>query len=407
MRKIHHESIGFTLLLGVIGTLPPFSIDMALPALSQIAASLGTRYNATALTLSLFMAGFSVAQLLFGPLSDRFGRRPILLLGCLLFTVASFACAMAHHIESLLVARFLAGCGAGAGMVLVFAIVRDLFDGIRGRTKLSYITLVVGIAPMIAPIIGALVLEIGNWRLIYGLLGTGGALLTLTLTLGLAESSKSSDREAIHPHNILSGYCRVFSHPTARAYILINGLSFGCMFAYVTGSSFAMMTLYGLSEQHYSMAFGATALSILSGSFISGKLSERHYSEHIPLTCGLIVATVCGSLLAALVYTSPIPFPVFLGLCIATTFGYGIIAPNAAHGAMHPLPEIAGVAGASLGFTQMASASLASFAVAYFSDGTSAISMTTTMAACAVLALTTYLLGIVQFHKKQMALSNR
>jgi hypothetical protein len=138
----------------------------------------------------------------------------------------------------------------------------------------------------------------------------------------------------------------------------------------------------------------------------TGKLSEHHYSEHIPLASGLIIATMCGSLLATLVYTSPIPFSVFLGLCIATTFGYGIIAPNAAHGAMHPLPEIAGVAGASLGFTQMASASLASLTVAYFSDGTSAIAMTTTMAVCAALALMTYLLGILLTDKKQMALSN-
>jgi MFS transporter, DHA1 family, multidrug resistance protein len=394
MAKIPPESVFFTILLAAIGTLPPFSIDMALPALSQIAESMHTSYGSTALTLSVFMGGFSAAQLLFGPLSDRYGRRLMLLVGCILFTLASFACAFAQNIESLLAARFLAGCGAGAGMVLVFAIVRDLFDGIRGRTKLSYVTLVVSVAPMIAPIIGALILEIADWRVIYAILGTGGGILTVFIYFGLLESLRNKNPNALKFMNILKSYLRVLGHREACAYVLINGLSFGCMFAYVTGSSFAMMHIYGLSAHHFSLAFGSTALSILTGAYVSGKLSERHVSEHILLTFGLLVSAIGGITLAMLVYTGNINFSMFLMLCVVTTFGYGVIAPNAAHGAMHPMPEIAGIAGATLGFFQMAGASLASAAVASFSDNTTAFAMTGTMASFAFVALAVYFFAI-------------
>lgn len=394
MRRIPPESFVFTLLLAALGTLPPFSIDMALPALSQIAAAMSSSVGTVTLTLSFFMAGFSLAQLVFGPVSDRFGRRPTLLVGCFLFTVASFACAIAPNIELLLLARFIEGCGAGAGMVMVFAMVRDSFEGMKGRTKLSYVTLVLNVAPMIAPMIGAWVLHFGNWQMIYATLGVGGALLTLWVFFGLGESLKNSDSAALQTSQLLHNYGRIFRHREASSYMLINALSFGCMFAYVSGSSFVMMQLYGLSADQYGLAFGSTALSILFGSFVSGKLSERHVSEHVPLALGLLLSLVSSAALCGLVLNGTPSFPVFLSLCIVSTFGYGIIAPNAAHGAMHPMPEIAGVAGASLGFLQMAGGTVASALFAQLCDDKTAWSMTGTMVLCAALSLSIYVFRI-------------
>lgn len=394
MRRIHTESFVFTLLLAALGTLPPFSIDMALPALSQIAEALSSSVGTVTLTLSFFMAGFSLAQLVFGPVSDRFGRRPTLLVGCFLFTVASFACAIAPNIEFLLLARFIEGCGAGAGMVMVFAMVRDSFDGMKGRTKLSYVTLVLNVAPMIAPMIGAWVLHFGNWPMIYATLGIGGAVLTLWVFFGLGESLKNSDSAALQTSKLLHNYGRIIRHREASSYMLINALSFGCMFAYVSGSSFVMMQLYGLSADEYGLAFGSTALSILLGSFVSGKLSERHVSEHVPLTLGLVLALVSSTALCGLVLNGTPSFPAFLSLCIVSTFGYGIVAPNAAHGAMHPMPEIAGIAGASLGFLQMAGGTVASALFAQLCDNTTAWSMTATMVTCAAISLAIYVFRI-------------
>lgn len=188
--RLQPHSIGFTLLLGGLGTLPPFAIDMALPALTQIGIALQSAMGNVLLTLSFFMAGFSLAQLAFGPVSDRFGRWPTLVVGCSLFSVASIACALAPTIEFLLVARFVEGCGAGAGMVMVFAMVRDLFEGPQARTKLSYVTVVLNVAPMIAPAVGAALLSIGDWRLIYWALGVAGASLGFVqMTVGSLTSA--------------------------------------------------------------------------------------------------------------------------------------------------------------------------------------------------------------------------
>lgn len=390
MRRIHPESFVFTLLLATLGTLPPFSIDMALAALSQIAESLNSTVGTVTLTLSFFMAGFSLAQLVFGPVPGRFGRRPTLLVGCFLFTVASFTCAMAPNIELLLLARFIEGCGAGAGMVMVFAMVRDSFEGMKGLTKLSYVTLLLNVAPMI----GAWVLHFGNWQMIYATLGISGAVLTLWMFIGLDESLKNSNSAALQLGQLLHNYGRIFRHREASSYILINALSFGCMFAYVSGSSFVMMQLYGLSADQYGLAFGSTALSILFGSFVSGKLSERHVSEHIPLTAGLVLSLIGSAALCGFVLNGGASFPLFLALCIVSTFGYGIIAPNAAHGAMHPMPEIAGIAGASLGFLQMAGGTVASALFAELCDDKTAWSMTGTMLLCAALSLAIYMFRI-------------
>ncbi len=400
MRRIHPETLAFTLLLGALGALPPLSIDMALPALGHIAASLHRSIGDVTLTLSLFMAGFSSAQLLFGPLSDRYGRRPVLLAGCGLFALASLACAVAPSLESLLAARFAEGCGAGAGMVMVFAMVRDLFDGHRARTKLSYVNLVLGVAPMIAPTLGAWILALLPWPAIYTTLAAGGLALTLAVWLGLAESLPTPDPGALDLGRVAANYRRVLGHRLAFGYILINGLAFGCMFAYVSGSSFLMIQLLGLSAGRYALTFACTALGIMAGAFLSGQLSHRHVSATVPLGLGLGGAALGSGLLAVLTLTGAPSVALFLPLLVLTTLCYGLIAPNAAHGALHPLPEIAGVAGASLGFTQMAGGALASALVAELNDGRTILSMTATMTLFAVAALLVYALMVMPAERR-------
>ncbi|MBW4542233.1 MAG: MFS transporter [Myxacorys chilensis ATA2-1-KO14] len=172
--QIRPNSLGFTLLLGALAALPPLAIDMGLPALAALGTSFNASPAATGLTLSLFMAGFAIAQLVFGPFSDRYGRRPILLMGCGVFTLANVMCTIAPSIDALITWRFIAGAGAGAAAVLEMAIVRDLFEGSAARAQFSYINLVTSIAPMIAPIIGARVLVVTGWRSVYGVLAVGG-----------------------------------------------------------------------------------------------------------------------------------------------------------------------------------------------------------------------------------------
>lgn len=272
--RIRPNSLGFTLLLGALAALPPLAIHMGLPAL----ATLGTFFNAssaaTGLTFSLFMAGFAIAQLVFGPFFDRYGHRPILLIGCKIFALANVMCAIAPSIHALIAWCFIAGAGAGAAAVLEMAIVRDLFEGSAARAQFSYVNLVMSIAPMIAPAIGASVLTIADWRSIYGVLAVGGFMLLITLAVGFGESIPHCDKNAIAPHRLIHTYRRVLGDRICVGYALVNGLSFGCMFAYVAGSPLVLIDVLGLSTTVYGWFFASTALAIMAGSFLNGRCSR-------------------------------------------------------------------------------------------------------------------------------------
>ncbi len=393
--RIQPKSLGFTMLLGALAALPPLAIDMGLPALTALGASLKASPAATGSTLSLFMTGFAIAQLVFGPFSDRYGRRPILLAGCGVFAMAGVMCTIAPSIEALNGWRFVAGMGAGAAAVLEMAIVRDLFEGAAARAQFSYVNLVMSIAPMVAPTIGGWILTIADWRAIYGLLAAGGLVLAITIAIGFEESIHQRDRLALAPRRLLSNYCRVLSNRLCIGYALVNGLSFGCMFAYVAGSPLVLIDILGVSTTVYSGFFAATAFAIMAGSFANGQLSTRNVSPSQLLKVGLMLAVTSAVALAIVSIGNEVRVSTLLPLLVLNTFSFGLIAPNAKHGALQPLPEIAGVAAAVLGFTQMLlGGTIASALVAFFYDGRTANAMTNVMTLFAIASLVVYV-GIV------------
>ncbi|MBD1868849.1 multidrug effflux MFS transporter [Cyanobacteria bacterium FACHB-471] len=389
--RIRPNSLGFTLLLGALAALPPLAIDMGLPALAALGTSLNASPAATGLTLSLFMAGFAIAQLVFGPFSDRYGRRPILLMGCGIFALANMMCTIAPSINALITWRFIAGAGAGAAAVLEMAIVRDLFDGSAARAQFSYINLVASIAPMIAPTIGAGVLFIADWRSIYGVLAIGGFVLLNTIALGFGESIPRCDKKAIAPRRLVSNYLRVLGNRICVGYALVNGLSFGCMFAYVAGSPLVLIDVLRLSTTVYSWFFASTALAIMAGSFLNGRLSVRGIPPSRLLKVGLTLAVASAITLVLVSISNNVRVVTLMPLLVLNTFCFGLIAPNAKHGALQPLPTIAGVAAAVLGFTQMLlGGTLASALVAFFYDGQTATAMTSVMTLFALAATAAY-----------------
>lgn len=401
--RIRPNSLGFTLLLGALAALPPLSIDMGLPALTALGASFHASPAATGLTLSLFMAGFATAQLAFGPLSDRYGRRPILLTGCGIFALASIVCAGAPSINALVACRFIEGAGAGAGTVLALAIVRDLFDGAAARAKFSYINLVTTVAPMVAPMIGGWILLIANWRAIYGVLAAGGFILTLIVVLGLGESLTRPDLGVIAPRRLVANYTRVLGNRICLGYALVNGLSFGCMFAYVAGSPLVMLNVLGVSTTVYGWLFASTALGIMAGSFLNGRLSARGVPPSQLLTTGLLLAVASAIALVLVSMGHDVRVAVLMPLLVLNTFCLGLIVPNATHGALQPMPEIAGVAAAVVGFTQMMlGGTLASALVAFLYDGHTATAMTGVMTLFAIASLAVYA-GIVRPAEKRAA----
>jgi DHA1 family bicyclomycin/chloramphenicol resistance-like MFS transporter len=385
-------SMAFTLLMSFLVALPSFGIDMSLPAITETGAALRVAPAQAGLMMSLFMLGFAVAPLFYGPASDRYGRKPIVVFACMLFIIAGLGCALAQSLPTLLMWRVVQGAGAGASMTIALAIIRDLFEGQAARTKLSYVTITMMIVPMIAPTAGAALLALGGWRVIHAVLAGVGLVLLLAMLLGFAESARIDPANRLVPSVIARNYLRVLMHPLCRGYILVNATAFGALFAYVSGSSLFLINVVGLRPLQYGLVFAATSLGIMTGAFINSQLSARGVLPFYPLTVGLVLATVSTMVLLAMTLVDWMPLPLVISLLVLGNLAFGLIAPNAMQGAMQPLPQIAGAAGAATGFIQMTIGAVVSGLVVALYDGHSALSMTAFMALCSLLALASYLL---------------
>jgi DHA1 family bicyclomycin/chloramphenicol resistance-like MFS transporter len=390
--RLPPTSTAFTLLLGLLVALPSFGIDMSLPALTSVGAALGVAPERAGLMMSLFMLGFAVAPLFYGPASDRYGRKPVVVFACMLFAIAGIGCAFARSLPTLLVWRVVQGAGAGASMTITLAIVRDLFEGQAARTRLSYVSIATMVVPTIAPSAGAALLALGGWRVIHAVLGGIGLLLLLAMLIGFTESARLDPANRLVPSVIARNYLRVLMNPLCLGYILINAAAFGALFAYVSGSSLFLINVVGLRPGQFGVVFAATSLGIMAGAFLNGRLSTRGVAPFYPLTAGLVLAVVTATALLLMTLVGWMPLTPVILILIVGNFAFGLIAPNAMQGAMQPLPQIAGAAGAATGCIQMATAAVVSGLVALLHDQHSALSMTALMSVCSLVALAAYLL---------------
>jgi len=389
--RIRPDSVFFIILLSALGGLTPLSIDMGLPALQAIGTTLQVSSASTALTLSLFLIGFAFGPVVLGPLSDRFGRRPILLAGCGLFAGAGIGCAVASSLPVLLLWRLLEGIGAGAGSTLSLAIVRDLFDGATARARLSYVATVGSIAPMIAPTLGAIVLAWLGWRAIYGFLAAAGMLLFAAVLLGFAESHPKIDATALQPARLATNYARIFRNRISLGYTLVAALNFGCMFSYIASSPLIMMGVLGISPTIYGWTFAATALGIMSGAFLNGRLNTRGVPPAMLLQIGLGLSLISALGLLANSCFGIASVAIILPLLVVNTFSVGFIGPNATQGVMHPMPDIAGVASAVLGSMRMLTGAFAGAVVSFLFDGHTAHAMADSMTVFSLASMIAYI----------------
>src|SRR6476659_1195496 len=311
MHRLRPHSRGFTLLLGALTTLASFATDMGLPVLAPMADSLGIPVGRAALSLSVFMAGFALGPLAFGPVSDHVGRRRVLLTGVAMFTVFGGFAAFTRTLQGLLLWRFLMGTGAGGCSVLVVATVRDLFTGIEARVKQSYVNLAAGIAPIIAPTLGVAVATVGRWRAIYGFLAVGGAILLTVATLRLGESLPQRPGGSFEVQRALGGYARVLRHRVSLGYIIVVALNFGSLFAYVSGSSLVLIGVLGVSQRVYGLLFALTSAGLVTGSSTSARLSRRGVAHAKLLGAGLIVICTIAVTLLLLSLAGLLRLPVF------------------------------------------------------------------------------------------------
>ncbi|WP_158257897.1 MFS transporter [Klebsiella quasipneumoniae] len=226
-----------------MSALPPFGIDVGLPAIPSLMSDLHVTMTQATQTLTLFLVGFALGPVLFGPLSDHYGRKPVLLFGVAIFSFAAVGCSFARDIELLLCLRVIQGIGAGAAAALPAAIVRDVFRGTMAVNRQSYVAMVNAVTPLVAPLIGAAIISSGSWRLIYKVQTIGGIILFLTVLLGYKETAPFHSRRGTALRATARAYMVILSN---RSYILSTGLfaaTFGVMFAYISSSSVVFMKL--------------------------------------------------------------------------------------------------------------------------------------------------------------------
>ena len=355
----------FTLFLGAVTALPPLSIDMGLPALPSIEQHFPDAVGRGPLTLSLFMVGFAISPLVCGPLADRFGRRRSLLAGLGVFIFAALASAVAGSFPLLLAARLVQGFCAGAAVVMPLAITRDLFEGVQARHLLSQITSVLGLAPMAAPVIGALVMAVSDWRGIYAVQAVIGVALLIATWIGFAESLPVERQRSLHPVQLIASYRMVLTDRSLLHCGLTYAFAFACMFAYISGSPGVLMGSLGVSGPVFSVLFAVAGSGVLLGSLTSARLTRRQVSSHSLLTGGLL-AMGAGALAMLLLAVFGLVHAVTLVPAVfVVVFCFGLTAPSANHEALRHMGHVAGAAAGMMRCAQMVMGAAASALIAF------------------------------------------
>lgn len=363
------DSLGVAVLLTSMVALGPISTDLYLPTLPLLVTTFASDAATVQLTLSVFLIGFALAQLLYGPLSDRFGRRPMVLTGVTLYLLGSLACALAADIQMLILARLVQAVGACCGPVLGRAIVRDVYGRERAAKVLAYMAMAMAIAPAVGPVLGGLLAEAWGWRSCFiALIGFGG-LVWIGIFFALAETNRQHDPHALVPEQWLANHRRLFAHRPYMGYVLCSACAYGGIFSFISGSSFVLMDTVGLSPVAYGFCFTTVVVGYMAGSFSAGRLSIRLGVDRM-IRLGALAAIAGGSIALALALLGVITVWAIVGPLVLFFIGAAFILPNAMAGAVGPFPHMAGLASAFLGFVQMSSAALVGLAVGHGQDGT-------------------------------------
>jgi DHA1 family bicyclomycin/chloramphenicol resistance-like MFS transporter len=321
-----------------------------------------------------------------GPLSDRFGRRKIILAGLGIYVLAGIGCAASRSIPELSICRLLQGMGGAAGIVLTRAIVRDLFARSDASRVLSSMMMAVGLAPLIAPIIGAQLLSWGNWRIVFGFLALAGAALFIIVASRLPESSSRRDPDALKPVVIVRGYATFFRDPVCLGNATAIACLYGGMLAYLSGSPFILIEGFGASETVYSFILALSSSALVAGSAVNRRLI-RSFRPNWVLEGGLVLLLVASAAMVMMSSLAAGGIAGFVAPVAAYVFSFGLIAPNATAEALDPLPHKAGVGASAILFIQACFGALSGYFVNLGQDGTSA----STVAVMAILAAGAFL----------------
>jgi DHA1 family bicyclomycin/chloramphenicol resistance-like MFS transporter len=369
--------------LGLISALGPFAIDMYLPALPAIGQSLQADVRQVQLSLSAFFLALGLCQLGYGPLSDRFGRKPPLYFGLGLFALGSIGCALAPDIETLIVLRFVAGVGACAGMVIPRAIVRDLHTGAEATRLTSLLMLVFSVSPILAPLAGSAVIAVASWRWIFWSVTLLALLGLLLMATQLHESRPAAARAGTSLRDALPACALLLRDRHFIGLTLIGAFGMSAFFAYLGNSSFVLIQHYGITPTQYSFFFSINAASFIGMAQFTGRLCARYGLPQV-IRLGVAGFASIALLLWALFALGVDRLDVLAGLVFMSFGCLGLVVPTTAVLALEEHGEIAGTASALLGTLQMVCGALVMGLISLFVDG-SALPMVSGIGLCALL----------------------
>ncbi|KJY32642.1 multidrug effflux MFS transporter [Streptomyces sp. NRRL S-495] len=378
--------------LGGLVALGPLTTDLYLPGLPAIADDLVAEPAAVQLTLTFSMFGVAAGQLIFGPLSDRFGRRPPLLAGLVVYTLASIVCVIAPDLTVLIAARFVQGAAGAAGLVIGRAVARDRFEGVAMIRFLASITLISGLAPILAPLFGAQMLRFTSWRGTFGALAALGLLLTLVAFAALRETLPASARRAGGLSGTLRTMGGLLRNMPFLGLLLTSTFAFGALFGYISGSSVVLQHVYHVSPQTYSLLFGLNSVAIVGATQLNGRVLAPRFTAGALMRTGLAVMIAAGVSLVLVTAVWDLGLVAVCASLFVMMASLGMVLPNSAARALSLVaPQSAGSASALLGTgTFLCGAVVAP--LSSLGGSPSAVLLAVVVLSCALLSAASYLL---------------
>lgn len=390
------------LCLGVLAVFGPLATDMYIAAIPAIAHSLSVTEGDIQLSVMGYFVGFTLGQLFWGPFSDRFGRKRASLIAVAVFAVASFGCAFAPTLNALIVFRFLEGVGGAVGMVVALSVVRDLFQGSEAAKMMGMTSMVMGIAPVLAPFGGSMALRLANWQAIFVFLGLFAILAFLLVALKLPESLPPQARQSVSPLGLLKTYGGFLIKRSFISFAGTGALLQASFFAYITGSASVLISIYGMSPTTFSLVFGLNAIGMGIGVQINTRLIG-HISPRQSLRLAIALNAACGVALFALQLAGLADLLSVCVLFFVLVGSMGAIMPGCNMLAMEDNGRNAGSAAALIGALGFGGGAVAGALLGVFANGT-AMPLFALIAICGVLGLICSLVTFPPSRQSDMAI---
>lgn len=362
--SLRPDTLIVVILLTILTALGPITTDLYLPALPAIQAFFQTDVTTVQLTLSIYMVVFGICQLFYGPLSDRFGRKPIILIGTLIYLFGSIVCFLAPEIEILIAGRILQALGGCAGVILARSMVRDIYGQKRSAKVLSYMATAMAIAPALGPIIGGYLTIIYGWQANFAILIIFGAVCVLGIIFILQETNQHKDPHAIHPRQTLRNFAALLKDRHYLGYLMVITFGYSGLFSFISGSAFVFIKTFGLSPDQFGLCFATAVVGYMIGTQIGGRVVSAVGIAPIvgagSLTCAVAGIAMLIMALVPINHVAAILAPMVLYMA-----GLGMAFSNALAGLIGPFPKMVGAASSLAGFAQNGFAALVGLLIAH------------------------------------------